>query len=241
MIHLNIDKTNKIPVYQQIVDQVKNLIHTACVRHLDVLPSETQFNEIYNVSPFVVKRAYKILENQNLIMRIKGKGTFINLRRMHMMNSFDLESMVVPNHKGQTRVLLSTQYTKGEFNVYQFLKLPAQTRVTKYLFLTKENLVVSAFSILYVKNRKVFNEANFFNSDIRLKTVLEATFDTLDVVVTIHAANADKTLSSLLDIKIDSPLIVINSVYHKNDEPVVHVQSFYPGQYSGIEAILNDN
>ena len=88
MIYLSIDKTNKIPIYKQIIEQIVFLIDNNEVKHLDLLPSEVQFEHIYHVSNFVVKRAYKQLEEQGYITRVKGKGTFVNSREPYVANGF---------------------------------------------------------------------------------------------------------------------------------------------------------
>lgn len=71
-------KSNKIPpLYKQITNELKEQILSGMFRPGDRLPSENELAEHYRVSVITSKRALNELADANLILRIKGKGSFV--------------------------------------------------------------------------------------------------------------------------------------------------------------------
>ncbi len=48
----------------------------------DRLPTEVELEGAYGVSRITVTHAIRVLQNRNLVYRVKGSGTFISKRRM---------------------------------------------------------------------------------------------------------------------------------------------------------------
>src|SRR5690606_40458571 len=67
MIYFTIDKLSTTPLYRQIIDQVVDMVQTRTIKHMDKLPTEKEFSDIYHVSSFVVKRAYSELRQMGLV------------------------------------------------------------------------------------------------------------------------------------------------------------------------------
>ena len=66
-----INHSSMIPIYEQIVDQIKKQINNHTLKENDALPS------VRSLSALTVKKAYDFLENGGLTKTIHGKGTFI--------------------------------------------------------------------------------------------------------------------------------------------------------------------
>ncbi len=66
-----------MPIYQQIVDQVREKILSGELRAGEVLPSIRQLAQTLRISVITTRRAYEELEKEGLTERISGKGTFI--------------------------------------------------------------------------------------------------------------------------------------------------------------------
>ncbi|WP_054954665.1 GntR family transcriptional regulator [Paenibacillus dakarensis] len=69
---------NSIPLYQNIVIDLKAKIKSGELRIGDKLPTEAELSRKYNVSRITSKRALTELENANLITRVQGKGSFVH-------------------------------------------------------------------------------------------------------------------------------------------------------------------
>ena len=82
---LTVDNSSSIPLYQQIVDQIREKILTGQLRAGDPLPSIRQLAADLLISVITTKRAYQELENEGLIQTRPGHGTFVSeLRRDYL-------------------------------------------------------------------------------------------------------------------------------------------------------------
>jgi GntR family transcriptional regulator of arabinose operon len=68
------------PLYQSIMEQYQDQIHSAKLKTGDRIPTEHELAEMFNVSRITAIRAVKELEHLGLVSRTKGKGTFVNDR-----------------------------------------------------------------------------------------------------------------------------------------------------------------
>ena len=76
-----IDKTNRMPLYSQLMDLIIEQINIANYKADDQLPSERELSETYKISRSTVRQAIQELEKEEYIYRIQGKGTFISPER----------------------------------------------------------------------------------------------------------------------------------------------------------------
>lgn len=74
----NINITSDKPIYEQIIENVKELTLKNILKENDKLPSVRQMATILSVNPNTVSKAYQELERQKIIHTVRGKGTFIS-------------------------------------------------------------------------------------------------------------------------------------------------------------------
>ncbi len=74
---INIDNKSSTPIYQQIVDEIKEEILKGILQGGDKLPSVREMSSIIMANPNTVSRAYSELERQKVIEIIRGKGTYV--------------------------------------------------------------------------------------------------------------------------------------------------------------------
>ena len=72
-----IKKDSHIPIYYQIETEIKKLAETKDLKPGDLIPSEREFAEKYEVSRMTVRQAINNLVNEGILIRQRGKGTFI--------------------------------------------------------------------------------------------------------------------------------------------------------------------
>lgn len=72
-----INHSSMIPIYEQIVDQIKKLINDHILQENDPLPSVRTLSKELKISALTVKKAYDTLEEEGLTRTIHGKGTFV--------------------------------------------------------------------------------------------------------------------------------------------------------------------
>lgn len=74
---LSIDKTSSKPYYEQLVLSVKESVIQGVLQPGDQLPSVRETAKQLLMNPNTVSKAYKQLEAEQVIVTVKGKGTFI--------------------------------------------------------------------------------------------------------------------------------------------------------------------
>ena len=73
-----INENSPRPIYEQIVQAVKNSIVNRELQAGDMLPSIRSLARDLGISVITTKRAYEELEKQGLIYSEQGKGFFVN-------------------------------------------------------------------------------------------------------------------------------------------------------------------
>ena len=80
--HFHLDLRSGMPVYRQIVDQVRGAVASGALRAGDQLPTVRQLAVDLEVNPNTVVRAYRELEYDGLLETHQGTGTFISDQKM---------------------------------------------------------------------------------------------------------------------------------------------------------------
>ena len=74
---IRIDKTSHVPIYDQIKEQIKGLIHAGQIKTGDQLPTIRELSVGLSVNFNTVALAYRDLVNDGVIITERGKGTFV--------------------------------------------------------------------------------------------------------------------------------------------------------------------
>lgn len=72
-----IHTTSYVPIYEQIVDQIKAGIREESFQENEHLPSVRSLAKELKISALTVKKAYDALEEEGLIQTVHGKGSYI--------------------------------------------------------------------------------------------------------------------------------------------------------------------
>lgn len=76
-IQIIIHTTSYVPIYEQIVDQIKAGIREESFQENEHLPSVRSLAKELKISALTVKKAYDALEEEGLIQNVHGKGSYI--------------------------------------------------------------------------------------------------------------------------------------------------------------------
>jgi len=98
MIDIYLSGTTRTPLYQQIAEQVKQLVATNSLQPGEHLPTVRQLAQQLHINPGTVARAYSKLEQLGVVMSRRGGGTIvttgINNPRVAMLRQRQLSNMV---------------------------------------------------------------------------------------------------------------------------------------------------
>ncbi|EAC8099405.1 GntR family transcriptional regulator [Listeria monocytogenes] len=72
-----INTKSQLPIYEQIVQKIKEQVVKGILQEGEKILSIREFASRIGVNPNTVSKAYQELERQEVIVTVKGKGTFI--------------------------------------------------------------------------------------------------------------------------------------------------------------------
>lgn len=73
-----LDVRSRKPIYEQLVERLKELIITEILKTDEQLPSVRTLAQQLTINPNTIQKAYRELEIQGYIYSIKGKGSFVS-------------------------------------------------------------------------------------------------------------------------------------------------------------------
>lgn len=74
---VKIDKESSRPYYEQLVIGIKEDILQGILEPGDQIPSVREMAKILLMNPNTISKAYKVLESEQVLVTVKGKGTFV--------------------------------------------------------------------------------------------------------------------------------------------------------------------
>lgn len=80
-----INTSSMVPIYEQIIDQIKALIRKGELKENDSLPSVRTLSKELKISALTVKKAYDNLENDGFTVTVHGKGTYVAATNSELM------------------------------------------------------------------------------------------------------------------------------------------------------------
>lgn len=75
---IELDLRSRQPIYEQLVEKLKQLIIHRILKQDEQLPSIRALAQQLSINPNTIQKAYRELEAQGYIYSVKGKGSFVN-------------------------------------------------------------------------------------------------------------------------------------------------------------------
>lgn len=122
-----------VPLYEQIKDVLRSRILDGSYQPHQQMPSESEMMSAFAVSRITVRQALNDLQNEGLIFRIHGKGTFVSkpkaFQDLGQLQGFN-ESMRSKGYEAFARVI-SIRTVQPSAQVQEKLQLPKRAMVTE--------------------------------------------------------------------------------------------------------------
>ncbi len=84
-MHMIINTTSMVPIYEQIMENIKKMIVSSELKAGDPLPSVRVLSKELRISALTVKKAYDMLEEDGYTATVHGKGTYVTAANTEMM------------------------------------------------------------------------------------------------------------------------------------------------------------
>jgi GntR family transcriptional regulator len=90
---IDIDAHGGVPIYRQVIDQVRRLIMTGQMAEEEQLESVKNLSARLKVNPMTISKAYSFLVQEGLVERRRGVGLFV--ARMQKNTKKEIKSSVL--------------------------------------------------------------------------------------------------------------------------------------------------
>ena len=81
-----IDYKSRKPIYEQIIDNMKQLVVSGALKRDEQIPSVRQLAQELAINPNTIQKAYAELERQGVIYSLKGRGSFVGSSLQELRN-----------------------------------------------------------------------------------------------------------------------------------------------------------
>ena len=243
-ISARIDFNSNIPYYVQLCNLIKERIRQGAWKTGDQLPGEHDLGRDYAVSRTVVRQALSELEQEGLVTRRKGRGTFVAQPKIAESLAQKLtgfyQDMVERGFKPVTQVLHQRVVPATEA-VARYLGVEVSTPVIDIKRLRSVNDLPVHLVTSYIPYGLCPALASVDLTNISLYAFLE---NICGLKLSrgrrfIEAVAATEAEAKLLQVKRGAPLIMLDSVsYLEDGTPIEYYHALYRGDISRFEVEL---
>ena len=220
-IRTEIDRNTYIPLYIQVMDSLREYIESGDAVPDEQLPGEPELCRMFDVSRTVIRQALLSLTQEGLIVRRKGRGTFV------------AEPKISENLAQQLTGFYEDMVNQGYTPVSQVLKqqcIPASAKVAGYLEIPRGTEVIEIERLRFVQDEPLVLVTtylpqhlcpNLLNMDLTHQSLYALLHEHCNLTITrgrriLQAVQANEYEASLLKVKKSFPLIMLDSVSYLN-------------------------
>ena len=80
-----INTSSMVPIYEQIIDQIKTMIRKEELKQNDQLPSVRALSKELKISALTVKKYYEEMEREGFTVTVHGKGSYVTAANTELM------------------------------------------------------------------------------------------------------------------------------------------------------------
>lgn len=236
-IRIKIDRNISVPAYQQVADYIKSQIFGGKLEPGGRLPPESELIQGSNLSRVTIRKGLEILENEGLVERKQGLGTFVRnpisqeLSRVQTIAEVLLSRGITPRVK-----VISFGTVRPPEIVSRALLLNGNEKLllAKRLYLNGDDplALLHIFLPLSIREQADVLRSESFSTETTYTMWEERVGIPIQGAThSIRAARADKEDAEALGVKSDDPVLILDRVtYAKDGRPLEFVMYHYHWQ-----------
>ncbi len=218
-------------LYLQVIDKIRQDIRTGVYKEHEKLPSESEWAKLLGVSRATLREALRILEEDNVIIRRHGVGTYVN--------STPLFSSGIEQLKSVTDMIREANMKPGTIFLNSFTEGATEEDMRRFdcqiedQFLVIERVrTANGEPVVYCLDRipvHVLPDTSLFQEESLLH-VLERTagIQITYAVADIEPLGYHDKISPILNCKSDSALLLLKQThYDSKDKPYLYSANFF--------------
>jgi GntR family transcriptional regulator len=233
MDYIYLTTVSKRSLYLQLEDCIRKAILSNQLKHLERLPTEQELCSFFRISATVVKRAYKQLSDESIIVRIKGKGTFVQQRPTAAVE-MPLFSTNLPSESTIVKKFLLIDRLSADPQAYPKLGLVAGEKC----FLVKRMIKVHGYpfmlQVIYLPTNLFPKLEKNIADNIELKDLITLQYNLkiAKVKSTYSATNVHENNALILGLDVGAPVHFIKtSIMSPEGKMLAYMLSYLPGEY----------
>ncbi|WP_209125570.1 GntR family transcriptional regulator [Alkalihalobacillus sp. BA299] len=226
-----INKNSPLPIYYQLEEQIKSLIEKGELKPGDVIPSEREYAEKYEISRMTVRQAINKLVNDGYLYRKKGSGTFVSEKKIEQA----LQGLTSFTEDMKARGMIPTS------ELLHFEMIPATVQIAKELQINEHSPVYEIKRIRLADGVPMALETNHISAnlvkglteEIISQSLYQYIEEKLKLTIGEATQEIESSISSLteanyLKVKKGAPILLIRrKTYLSDGTPLEVVQSSY--------------
>ncbi|MFM9900495.1 MAG: GntR family transcriptional regulator [Polaromonas sp.] len=229
-----VEPNSPIPLYAQIKDILRARVLEGNYQPHQQMPSESEMMAAFNVSRITVRQALGDLQNEGLIFRIHGKGTFVSkpkaFQDLGRLQGFG-EAMRQMGYETFARVLSLRQIVPTA-QVQERLRLPKRAKVCelqRVRFLNREPISLDITYLSTAIGTRLAKE-DLAARDVFVILENDYGLSLGHADLQIGSTLADESLARHLRVEEGSPVLVIERTTHTRDgAPIDYEHLYYRG------------
>ncbi|OLP65329.1 HTH-type transcriptional repressor YvoA [Bacillus pumilus] len=228
-----IDKQSPIPMYHQIMENLKKQIEDGTLAPDTLIPSEREYAERFGISRMTVRQALSNLVNEGYLYRQKGKGTFVSREKFEQ----PLQGLTSFTEDMRQRGL------KASSELLDFNKIACPAHLFSSLQLADSDAVFELKRIRFANDEPMAIETSYipekFAGTLTKEHLTGSLYEYIENHTGLAIAHATQELEAnvatkgeahLLSITTGAPVLSITrTTYLQNDLPFEYVLSVYRG------------
>ena len=228
-----VDRQSPIPFYIQIKQTLQDYIEQGRLQPGDKLPNEFDLCQAFNTSRIVIRQCLKEMEYAGLVRRERGKGTYVTkpkIKRMLTERFSGLHQDMANQGYAVTSKILSQKVIKAPVHIAKSLEIPPQkplVRIERLRFIQGEAMVINRAYLIYDQCPDILT-ADL--SNISLHEILDTKYNIQPISArqSIEACPANEKEAKMLNIKKNTPLILLENIWYANDDtPFEYIESLF--------------
>jgi GntR family transcriptional regulator len=238
-----LSERSRLPLYAQIEAHVLQLVQSRRLRPGQMLPSEHDMARAYGVSRLTIRQAIGRLADQGVLMRRRGRGTFVNQPRVpqSLTHLWGFTEDMAARRRTASAVVLRRERVRAPRAVAEALQLAAGAPAVRVERLRQADGVPMAVEHAYLAFpgcEKLLDE----DLTGSLYQLLKARYGILPTCAEQHidVGIAKQPERDLLELSPGSPVFHIRRLtFGQNGRPFEYVESIYRGDQFTLSARLD--
>jgi GntR family transcriptional regulator len=240
-----VSRFNKLPLYQQLYEILRNKILHGEWQVGEMIPSEVELMDQYQVSRITVRQVLDMLVSEGLIYRQRGRGTFVAEPTLEQglvrITSFT-EDMHNRGLEPSTQVIFSGLVPAPE-EIAEKLEIQTGEELARLERLRLANAEPMSIEESYLVHRMCpgILEGDYSQQPLRETLEREYGIRLVRAMQVIRAIQSSAPISRLLSIPAKSSLLFIERVtYSQANVPVEFLRIYYRGDRYSLYNELHD-